>query len=85
MSFYFVESQDRSVVNFTAYYLCTEAKKKSLEMAKSFGIPVCVYKSLSFPENRNDAVLRWTAYPDNKIEYVEQSLEDAINQVLDQF
>ena len=80
MSYYFVESKDKSFVNFKAYDTCTEAQKRSLELAELLDTPVCVFKSFSYPQNRDDAFLRWTAYPDNKIKYAVEDTDKAFDQ-----
>ena len=48
MSYYFVEAEDKSFVNFKVYDDCKEAHKRSVELAKLLGIPVCVFKSFSY-------------------------------------
>ncbi len=80
MSYYFVEAENKSFVNFKAYDLCNEAHKRALEIAKLLNTPVCVFKSFSYPQNREDAFLRWTAYPDNKIKYAEEDTDKAFEQ-----
>lgn len=79
MSYYFVEAQDKSFVNFKAYDTCTDAQKKSLELAELLDTPVCVFKSFSYPQNRNDAFLRWTAYPGHKLKYAEEDIGKAFD------
>ena len=56
MSYYFVEAEDKPIVNFKVYDTCTEAQKRSLELAELLDIPVCVFKSFSYPQNRDDAI-----------------------------
>ena len=80
MSFYFVEAQDKSFVNFKAYDTCTDAQKRSLELAELLDTPVCVFKSFSYPPNRDDAFLRWTAYPDHKLKYAEEDIGKSFDQ-----
>jgi hypothetical protein len=79
MSYYFVEAEDKSFVNFKAYDTCTEAQKRSLELAELLDTPVCVFKSFSYPQNRDDAFLRWTAYPDNKLKFAQEDIGDAFD------
>lgn len=78
MSYYFVEAEDKSFVNFKAYDMCNEAHMRSLELAKLLNTPVCVFKSFSYPQTRDDAFLWLTAYPDNQTIYAEEDLSKAI-------
>ena len=82
MSYYFVEAEDKSFINFKAYDMCDEAQKRSLELAKLLNMPICVFKSFSYPQNRDDAFLRWTAYPDNKVKYAEEDIDKAFDSQL---
>lgn len=84
MSYYFVEAEDKSFVNFEAYIDCREAHKRSLELAKLLDRPICVFKSFSYPQTRGDAFLRWTTYPDNKIKYAEEDLDKAFDKGLEE-
>lgn len=59
--------------------MCDEAQKRSLELAKLLNMPVCVFKSFSYPQNRDDAFLRWIAYPNNKVKYVEEDIDKAFD------
>lgn len=84
MSYYFVEAEDKSFVNFDAYDTCKEAQKKALELAKLLDKPFCVLKSFTYPKTRSDAFLRWTTYPDNKIKYAEEDLDKAFDKGLEE-
>ena len=84
MSYYFVEAENKSFVNFKAYDTCVEAHKRSLELAKQLGTPVCVFKSFTYPKTREDAFLWATAYPDNKIIFAEEDLDKAFDKGLEE-
>ena len=76
MSTYYIESKDKTLINFKEYDMCNEAGKEASRLAKESGLTILVYKTFKYPPTRDSSFLRSAWNPDGTVEFFSENQLD---------